>query len=394
MELDPVTLSLEELIRMQPRALHQLARKAVGSLSRYRVLAGRLLLAIHRSEAYWEHGCNSGIHFAVNHLGLSKKEAVRLVLVARELESLPHLRRLANEGEISWSKLREVVRVATLETEHEWAALCAGRTYAEIEDLVARSQRGEIPVERLVRKRPRSEIRWKLDPDQMALFQRGLQSLCQRECRALSMEEAVEILFAAHLSGQQADVQEESQEALKDLQWTDLINADTETCPENPEVEIVNPKSRVPTPAQRRKLLRRDGYCCAVPGCQNSLWLDIHHIIFYSDGGLTIGDNLITVCTRCHKNIHEGRLRVEGTAPHGLRFLTAAGKDIRRERIMEVAFWLDHWCGWEGPEDGGHYVRARDSLSECLVGPPRSGEPEDVFRSLEDRQLSYCGPGW
>lgn len=329
MELDPVTPSLEELMRMPPRTLHQLARKAVGSLSRYRVLTGRVLLAIQRSEAYWEHGCNSGIHFAVNQLGLSKKEAVRLVLVARELESLPHLRRLANEGEISWSKLREVVRVVTLDTERDWAALCAERTYAEIEDLVARSQRGEIPVERLVRNRPRSEIRWKLDADQMALFKLGLQSLCQRECRALSMEEAVEILFAEHLSGQQADedlVQEMSQEALQDLQWTDLINAETEACPENSEVEIVNPKSRVPTRAQRRKLLRRDGYCCAVPGCQNSLWLDIHHIVFHADGGLTIGDNLITVCTRCHKNIHEGRLRVEGTAAR------IAFPDCRRQR--------------------------------------------------------------
>lgn len=363
MELDPVSLSLEELLRMQPRTLHQLARKAVGSLSRYRVLTGRLLLAIHRSEAYWEHGCSSGIHFAMNHLGLSKKEAVRLVMVARELESLPHLRRLANEGEISWSKLREVVRVATLETERDWADLCAERTYAEIEDLVARSQRGEIPVERLVRSRPRSEIRWKFDPDQMALLERGLQSLSQREGRLIKIEEAVEILFAEYLSGHEVDeeqVQSVSQECLQDLQWTDLINADTETCPGNSEVKVVNPKSRFLTRAQRRKLMRRDGYCCAVPGCQNSLWLDIHHIIFYSDGGLTIGDNLITVCTRCHKNIHEGRLRVEGAAPHGLRFLTAAGKDIRTERILEVAFWLDHWCGWQGPEDEGHYGRARD----------------------------------
>ena len=365
MKLDPVSLSLEELLRMQPRILHQLARKAVGSLSRFRVLTGRLLLAIHRSEAYLEHGCSSGIHFAVNHLGLAKKEAVRLVLVARELESLPHLRRQANEGEISWSKLREVVRVATLETERDWAELCAVRTYAEIEDLVARSQRGEIPVERLVRSRPRSEIRWKFDADQMALIERGLQSLSQREGRALAMEEAIEVLFAEHLSGQQPDeelIESLSQEALQDLQWTDLINAETEACPGNDQVEIVNPKSRIPTPAQRRKLLRRDGYCCAVPGCQNSLWLNIHHVIFYADGGLTIGDNLITVCTCCHKNIHEGRLRIEGTAPHGLRFLTAAGKDIRSERILEVAFWLDHWCGWEGPEDGGQYIRARDSL--------------------------------
>ncbi len=365
MELDPVSLTLEELARMDPHDLHQLARKAVGSLSRYRALTGRLLLAIDRSEAYWEYGCNSGVHFGVNQLGLSRKEGLVLLLVARELESLPYLRRLANEGEISWSKLREVVRVATLETEREWAELCARRTYAEIEDLVARSQRGEIPVERPARVRPRSELRWKFDAEQMAVLERGMQSLCQREGRLLTMEEAVEILFAEHLAGREVDqelVEEVRAEATRDLQWTDLISADTEDCPDNDEVQIVNPKSRVPTKVQRRKILRRDGYCCAVPGCGNSLWLDIHHVIFYADGGLTIGDNLITVCTRCHRNIHEGRLRVEGTAPRGLRFLTAAGKDIRSERILEVAFWLDHWCGWREPEEEPRFVRARELL--------------------------------
>ena len=69
------------------------------------------------------------------------------------------------------------------------------------------------------------------------------------------------------------------------------------------------------------------------------------------------------MCTRCHKNSHEKRLRVEGTAPHGLRFLTAAGKDVRSERIMEVAFWLDHWCGWQSRDEIPRRVRARELVS-------------------------------
>ncbi len=86
---------------------------------------------------------------------------------------MPYLRRLANHGEIEWSKLREVVRVATQETEREWAELCAKRTYAEIEDLVARSERGEIPEELPPRKGPRSELRCHFDVDQMAVLERG-----------------------------------------------------------------------------------------------------------------------------------------------------------------------------------------------------------------------------
>jgi len=86
---------------------------------------------------------------------------------------------LANEGRINWSKLREIVRVATLETEHQWAELCAQHTYAEIENLVARSQRGEIPAVQPTRTPPRSELRLHFEPDQMAVLERGLQLMCQ-----------------------------------------------------------------------------------------------------------------------------------------------------------------------------------------------------------------------
>jgi len=178
----------------------------------------------------------------------------------------------------------------------------------------------------------------------MAVMERGLQVVCQLAGRALSMAEAIELLFAEKLA--EHDLDEESlekvrQEALKDLQWTDLIQAETEECPGNAEITIVNPKSRVPTKAQRRKILRRDGYRCCVPGCPNSLWLDIHHLIYYSVGGLTIGENLATLCTKCHKNVHEGHLIITGSAPHGLRFLNRFGKDICQERTLDVAFWGD-----------------------------------------------------
>jgi len=270
MELDPASLTLEEMMQLDSLALHQMAKKSTGSLTRYRALLGRLLLAIHRTDAYLEHGCSSGVHYAILQLGLSRKEARLLILVARDLESLPHLRYLANNGNIEWSKLREIVRVATPETEQQWAELCSNHTYAQIEARVAQSQRGEIPPERATSSAPRSEFRCQFEPDQMAVMERGLQVVCQLAGRALSMAEAIELLFAEKLA--EHDLDEENlenvrQESLKDLQWTDLIQAETEDCPGNPEITIINPKSRVPTKAQRRKILRRDGYRCCVPGC-------------------------------------------------------------------------------------------------------------------------------
>lgn len=364
MEIDPVSLTLKELTQMDPLALHHLARKSAGTLTRYRALLGRLILAIQSTAAYLDYGCSGGIHYAILQLGLPVRAARLLVRVARALEGLPYLRYLADSGAIEWAKLREIVRVATTETERQWAEKCRDHTYAEIEDLVARSQHGEIPESRFVPSGPRSELRCRFGPDQMAVLERGLQAMCQSAGRSLSMGEAIEYLFAEKLAGHEMDpelLERVRQESIRDLGWTDVINADTEACPGNPEIEIINPHSRVPTKTQRRKILRRDGYCCAVPGCQNSLWLDVHHVIYHSLGGLTAADSLITLCTRCHKNVHENRIKITGSAPHGLKFLDRFGRDIRQERTLDIAFWLDLWCGWRDSEPYGRYQQLRQA---------------------------------
>ncbi|MBN9420656.1 MAG: HNH endonuclease [Candidatus Eremiobacteraeota bacterium] len=123
------------------------------------------------------------------------------------------------------------------------------------------------------------------------------------------------------------------------------------------------PPLESPPKPQRRKILRRDGYCCAVPGCPNTLWLEVHHIIYYADGGQTKPDNLITLCTRCHKHLHDGHLTIQNEAPHGARFLNRAGKDLRQQKTLEIAFWLDYWCGWRGSEDEPRYFLARNALA-------------------------------
>ncbi|MBX3170462.1 MAG: HNH endonuclease [Candidatus Eremiobacteraeota bacterium] len=100
-----------------------------------------------------------------------------------------------------------------------------------------------------------------------------------------------------------------------------------------------------------------------MPCCPNTLWLEVHHIIFYADGGLTRPDNLITICSRCHKNAHEGRLIIQGNAPRGARFLNETGKDLREEWRLETAFWLDIWCGWRGTEQDRRHLRAQLSTA-------------------------------
>jgi len=119
-----------------------------------------------------------------------------------------------------------------------------------------------------------------------------------------------------------------------------------------------NPDSRFPTKAQRKALLRRDKYCCRTPGCTNHLFLEIHHIKRYSQGGKTLPQFLVTLCSRCHKNTEEGKLYIRLSGTGQLIFTDQNGKDLERTFRLERAIWLDYWLGWKGTETDSHWARA------------------------------------
>jgi hypothetical protein len=69
----------------------------------------------------------------------------------------------------------------------------------------------------------------------------------------------------------------------------------------------VGRRTRTISPAQRRALVVRDGGC-QWSGCDRPhRWCDAHHIIHWVDGGLTDLANLILLCRRHHRLVHEGK---------------------------------------------------------------------------------------
>ncbi|MCL6611200.1 MAG: HNH endonuclease [Peptococcaceae bacterium] len=50
------------------------------------------------------------------------------------------------------------------------------------------------------------------------------------------------------------------------------------------------------------QVIERDNYRCR--GCGTTRHLEIHHIIFRSQGGTDEISNLVTLCRRCHQRAH------------------------------------------------------------------------------------------
>jgi hypothetical protein len=57
-------------------------------------------------------------------------------------------------------------------------------------------------------------------------------------------------------------------------------------------------------------LLARDKGC-SYPGCHNKRFVDAHYIRHWSAGGETKLDNLMLLCSRHHRLVHEGGFRIE-----------------------------------------------------------------------------------
>lgn len=71
----------------------------------------------------------------------------------------------------------------------------------------------------------------------------------------------------------------------------------------------VGRKTRAIPPAVNRALRARDRGC-RFPGCEHDRYVDAHHIQHWADGGDTSVDNLVLLCRRHHRFVHEGRFSV------------------------------------------------------------------------------------
>jgi hypothetical protein len=80
----------------------------------------------------------------------------------------------------------------------------------------------------------------------------------------------------------------------------------------------VGRRTPVVSPAMRRAVVVRDR-ACRFPGCARpQTWCDAHHVVHWADGGPTAVANLLLLCRRHHRLVHERggfRLELEGDRP-------------------------------------------------------------------------------
>ena len=87
---------------------------------------------------------------------------------------------------------------------------------------------------------------------------------------------------------------------------------------------------RVVSGAMRKALVARDGHC-QWPGCERpASWCDGHHLVHWTDGGDTDLDQVVLLCRRHHRLVHEGGwqlIKTEDQALAAIAPLVSFGPD-------------------------------------------------------------------
>jgi hypothetical protein len=83
-------------------------------------------------------------------------------------------------------------------------------------------------------------------------------------------------------------------------------------------------KRRTVSPELRRALAARDRGC-RFPGCDRTRFVDAHHVQHWARGGETSLENLVLLCRRHHRLVHERGYTLEVAADGGAEFRNQYG---------------------------------------------------------------------
>src|SRR6266542_4773763 len=102
------------------------------------------------------------------------KRPDRLILLAKRLEQLPDIEAAFHSGEVPWTKIREIARIAKPDTEQVWLDLARRLTSRELEAEVTGKKHGDRPGGGLKARRTMEEVKLQLFGEDLAVWEKAI----------------------------------------------------------------------------------------------------------------------------------------------------------------------------------------------------------------------------
>jgi len=377
----PVSLTPPQQIAAAERLGDQIAELS----AHIEVAMARLLGLIREFDALggWANGFKSCAEWLSWRIGLDLTAAYERVRVARALPDLPLISAAFARGEVSYSKVRALTRVATPQTEERLLGFAKSGTASHVERLARawrRVDRNAENQEAEQRHRSRSlrvyqdadgmfVIRGRLTPEMGALVRQALVAACdrtavearvsapsqlepsmaQRQADALGMiaQAALHHDLDPGAPGERyqvvvhvdasvlADPDQPGQSAFEEGMNSSAEESRRIACDStrvimrhdaDGRILEVGARTRTIPSALRRALQHRDRGC-RFPGC-GLRFTQGHHLRHWANGGPTTLSNLALLCRWHHRAVHEGGFQVQRLADRELEFRDRTGRVI------------------------------------------------------------------
>jgi len=339
----------------------------------------------------WGNGFRSCAAWLSWRVGLAPGAAREKVRVARALGTLPRLAAALARGELSYSKVRELTRVATPETEERLLTVGRAGTAQHVERIV----RGWRRVDRHAEAREASRrhagralyvhqdvdgmvtVRGRLEPEVGAVLLQAL-AAAREALYQKARSRDVPAGTCGVISGDRPTLPQQQADALALLAETALhhgvdpgtpgeryqvvvhVDAPVLADPEAPGQSVLEGGAHVPAgtsqrlacdatrvimrhapdgrvvevgartrtiPPALRRALEHRDRGCRFPGCSVRFGQG-HHIRHWAHGGSTTLSNLALLCRRHHRAVHEEGYRLERQADDELRFWRPDGRPL------------------------------------------------------------------
>jgi len=345
-----------------------------------------LIAEFDRRNGWADSATQSCAHWLNWKCGIAMGAAREKVRVARALENLPKVTAAMACGKLSYSKAREITRIACPETEDYLLMIAEHGTAQHVEKLVRAYRRCQDAEElsREARQQQNRCVSWRYDDDGSIVLNCRLPAEAgARLVKALEL--AVEELpkdspsdvpagtssepapFSARRADALALVAESflahgviesaggdrqqivvhvGAETLRDrtagccefeqgpsmaAETARRLSCDSSVVAliENDDGEPLNVgrKTRTISAPLRRVLKARDKGC-RFPGCSNTRYIDAHHVEHWANGGETKPSNLVSLCRFHHHAVHEGGIRIEILDDGAFRFVKPDGTAV------------------------------------------------------------------
>ena len=290
-----------------------------------------LLCVAARVRVWEELGKASLLEYLEDVFGYGPKVAYERVRVALALEEMPELFDALERGEVSYSALREVTRVAIAETQREWLESIRGKNLRQIEELARSRKKGAKPTDPAdPNLKPRTR-HYEVTPATDALLRQARQALAGERGHFIEDDEFLATMATAVLEGgatssAQAGAKyqirvtrcENCDQAFQEGAGRKIAISPADAARAECDAQWIGNDQRAKqdiAPKTRRLIWHRDGGKCVVPSCRSSRYIDIHHIIARADGGNHEAGNLTLLCDGHHRALHDGKLVIAGIAP-------------------------------------------------------------------------------